>query len=217
MTKLIDLTGQRFGRLVVLERAENSKNGQARWKCQCDCGNVKIIQGNHLRQGTTKSCGCLEKENLYKIAHQKTHGETKTRLYQIWSGIKQRCNNINSPDYYRYGGRGITICEEWLKYEPFRDWAVNNGYSENLSIDRIDNNKGYNPENCRWITMFEQAGNRRNNHIISYNGEEKTIAEFAREYNIPYATLRARLCVYNWDIEKSLLTPVKQGKLWKEN
>ena len=209
MTKLIDLTGQRFGRLIVLERAKNNKNGQVCWKCKCDCGNIKIVQSNHLRQGDTKSCGCLEKENLNKYAHQKTHGQSNTRLYNIWCKIKARCNNINSPDYKRYGGRGINICNEWLHFENFYNWSINNGYSENLSIDRINNNQGYNPENCRWITMFEQTGNKRNNHIIFYKEKEQTIAEFAREYNIEYSTLWARLCVYNWSIEKSLLTPVK--------
>lgn len=164
MAALKDLTGQRFGRLVVLERAENNRYGKTRWKCRCDCGNERVIEGNSLRMGTTKSCGCLHIEGLRTF--KTTHGKEKSRLYSVWKGIKSRCVNPNHHAYKRYGGRGITICKEWRhNFQAFYDWAMANGYDENApkgqcTIDRIDNDKGYSPDNCRWVDMKVQRHNR---------------------------------------------------------
>lgn len=163
-----DMSGERYGRLVVIERV-GTKNGNATWKCLCDCGNEKVIAGKCLRSGDTKSCGCLQLENLREQAHKGhsvIHGDAHSRLYEVWATMIQRCTNKNNKKYPDYGGRGITVCAEWKKYEQFLAWAKANGYDENAprgecTLDRIDNDKGYEPGNCRWVSMKVQSNNRR--------------------------------------------------------
>lgn len=148
----IDITGQKYGRLTVLSYAY-TKNKVAFWKCKCDCGNEKIVRGSHLKNGSIKSCGCFRKEVTGKKAT--VHGKYGSRLYRIWKGIKGRCFNPSNSKYPIYGGRGITVCNEWLEYEPFYEWAMKNGYKEDLTIERIDVNGNYEPSNCTWVTEKE--------------------------------------------------------------
>jgi hypothetical protein len=206
MGKLIDLTGQKFDKLTVIKR-DCSKNGKALWLCRCDCGNEIIVNSNSLRSGNTHSCGCLQKEIVKNIGlANKKHGMFGTRLYQIWADMKRRCENKNFEQYHYYGGRGIKVCDEWNSFLVFQQWANLNGYRDDLTLDRIDPDGDYYPDNCRWATWEEQENNRRNNHLLTYNGKTQTISQWARETNIPKNTLLARINYLNWDIEKALTT-----------
>lgn len=184
-SQLKDKTGERFGRLVVLKRSHGTF-----WECLCDCGNVIEVNGSNLISGNTTSCGCYSRDMHIEILT--THGRSDERLYGIWKGMFYRCNNENATEYHNYGGRGIAVCEEWENIENFIKWAIENGYKETLTLDRIDVNGNYCPENCRWATMEEQSNNKRTNVHITHNGETMTIAQWSRRTGIPYGTLSAR-------------------------
>lgn len=155
----LDLIGVRFGRLVVTSLSDKKGNrGQRKWECVCDCGNKKTLQGENLRSGSSKSCGCLFKEQRPNLSH----GLSKSRIYRIYRHMVNRCKNKRVESYPLYGGRGISVCDEWQKFEPFYEWSMKNGYSPELSIDRIDNEKGYSPNNCQWSSSVDQARNKRN-------------------------------------------------------
>ena len=212
MPKIIDLTGQKFGRLTALEPVGTNSHGNRVWLCKCDCGNMYEVSVDSLRNGRTKSCGCLHSEvtkerNIKRVVH----GGRGTRLYRIWRGIKTRCQNENNKDYKHYGGRGIKICNEWNKnFAAFRDWALANGYSDALTIDRIDVNGNYCPENCRWADARTQNGNK-STCFLTYNGETRTRKEWSEITGISVDVIWNRLS-NGWSIERALTEPVRGQK-----
>ena len=207
MGSRIDLTGKEFGKLTVLEYAY-TKNCKAYWKCLCDCGKICIVPAGTLLNGTARSCGCNRKESMRKVATK--HGLRDTRLYSIWCNMKQRCYNEKSNRYERYGARGITVCDEWLNDpEAFINWALENGYNDTLSINRINNDLGYSPSNCNWVDNKEQSNNRSSNHLITYNGKTMNMTQWAQEIGIDRKTLSDRI-QSGWSVEKALTTPPKQ-------
>lgn len=193
--KVKDLTGQRFGHWTVISRGENSPSKQPRWLCRCDCGKEKLVIGATLRNNTSTNCGCMQ--NV-------THGGKHTRLYRIWGGMKKRCYNPNADNYKHYGGRGITICDLWLHdFAAFQSWALSHGYNDTLSIDRIDNDRGYSPDNCRWVSITDQNRHRSCNNYFSINNQTKTLSEWCDFYRLSYITVWARL-QRGWTIEEAL-------------
>lgn len=190
-----DLSGQRFERLTAIAAAQHTGR-RGYWVCRCDCGNETIVRGDHLRTGRTRSCGCLHSE----LAKQRlldrgsihvTHGASDTRAYQVWLGMRQRCNNPNSRFFSYYGGRGIRVCERWTAFENFLADMGQPGPGETL--DRVDNNGDYEPGNCRWASRREQQNNRRVNRLVTMKGEQHTIAEWARIVGIHYNTMAQRI------------------------
>jgi len=207
MSKKLDLVGQKFGRLTVLEYSHNNKHGQTMWKCKCDCGNEIIIQGYSLKSGHSKSCGCY---NVERVTERNVkHGDSKTRFYQTFISIKRRVYSKVGNDYKDYGGRGIKI--EWKDYIEFKK-DMYKSYLEHCkkygiketTIERIDVNGNYSKENCCWATLKEQANNKTTNNFITFKGETKTIAMWAEALNLKYMTLYNRINKYNWSLEKSL-------------
>lgn len=205
MGNFIDLTGKRFGRLIVIKKTDQHKGYEILWDCLCDCGKHHLVRGKHLREGLVKSCGCLRSEK----GRNHTHGLRYTRLYTIWKNVKSRCNNPKSINYKDYGGRGIVCCKEWMDFETFYQWAMANGYKEGLTIERIDNDKGYNPENCRWATLLEQARNKRSNHFLIYKGEARTISEWEEYLGMHRGTLNQRIAK-GWSVRRAIETPVRK-------
>lgn len=188
-----DMTGMRFGNAVVISREGVSSDRHYLWKCVCDCGKEFLARGSDLKRGRIISCGCVRERNL-SFGINRRHGMKKTRLYSIWRNAKTRCNNSHSPQYRNYGARGISFYEPWRdNFDIFASWAFDNGYSDNLELDRIDNEKGYSPDNCRWVTRTVNASNKRTNHLINFHGITHTIAEWSRITGVPAATIRSRL------------------------
>lgn len=185
-----DITGQRFGRLTAIRYSHTGKENRAVWLCKCDCGRYVAVPGKSLRTGNTTSCGCLNIENSTEriVKFNTKHGKAHTRLFRVWASMMTRCNNPNATNYRDYGGRGIRVCEEWeTDFNAFYTWAIENGYKDDAkrgiyTVDRIDNDKGYSPENCRLASSLEQANNRRSTHFITYKGETKGRAQWARHF-----------------------------------
>ncbi len=197
-------SGDKFHRLTVIREVGKIK-GKRRFLCQCDCGNEKIIRLEGLIRQTSKSCGCLRSE--ITSMHRSTHGQRQSRLYGTWQNMKNRCLNKNVATYKRYGARGITVCNEWMEFEPFYRWAMANGYQDNLTIERINNAGNYEPKNCVWVAREKQATNKRNNLMVTYNGETKCLAEWSRLLGLNYSAVLQRIRKLNWPADKAFNTP----------
>lgn len=197
-----DMTGERFGRLTVTTYAGKAPNGHTLWECKCSCGAFVTVSRSNLISGRQVSCGCKRREQAGMI--NQTHGGRNSRLYSIWCNMITRTTNPKGTAYHRYGGRGVKMCEEWRNnFEAFRDWALANGYTEELTIDRIDNDGGYEPDNCRWVPWSEQFNHRSNTKLITYHGETLSISQWAEKLNISKTMLYQRIKA-GWPVERAL-------------
>ncbi len=216
--KHMDLTGKRFGRLTVVKHLDISERGKLEkaWRCQCDCGNIKDFTTNNLISGVVVSCGCYMSEINAESARKRfsKHGMKNTRMYNIWSSMKERCYLETCEAYKDYGGRGITVCDEWKdNFQSFYDWSMANGYSDDLTIDRIDVNGNYEPDNCRWADWETQHYNKRNTIRIEVDGKLKTLKEISEEYGISQKTLMSRYIRYKKGLFalEDMARPVKKN------
>lgn len=190
-----------FGMLTV----DHYDPERKRWACRCECGNTTFVRGDHLKDAHVKSCGCASSQKSKERFTK--HGMSRSRIYRIWTGMKQRCLNQNSESYADYGGRGITVCNEWANdFQVFYDWAVLNGYSDKLSIDRINPNGNYEPSNCRWATMREQERNKRTNRMVLDNGAEIVLKDYCEKYGLPYRMILKRL-LRGWELSDAIMIP----------
>lgn len=204
----LNLKGKQFGRLTVISAGDRI-NGRSTWLCVCACGNTKLIKTHELRSGDTRSCGCLVHENKSLM----THGDSRSPEYKSWTAMKDRCYGVNHSSYKNYHDRGITVCDRWLhSYENFLA-DMGRKPSKNMSLDRIDNNGNYTPENCRWATIKQQNNNSRNNRFIDYKGETKTLKQWSEIYNLSAKVVKDRLDVLGWSFEKAILTPKRIVKI----
>lgn len=195
--RIQNLVGKKFNMLVVVDLEQSNP---VVWKCRCDCGNYTYVRTSNLKRGLVKSCGCLQQRG------NPVHNLSNSRLYRIRAKIIRRCFCEDDPAYPRYGGRGITMCQEWRdSVESFVNWAYENGYRDDLTIDRIDNNGNYTPENCRWATSVEQANNTRRNRVFTYNGKTQNLKQWCDELGLNYSRIHSRL-TRGWDFEKAITT-----------
>lgn len=211
---MLDITGQRFGRLTVLCLSGFTPERSSIWLCLCDCGRAIFRITSRLKKNsTTISCGCISSRLRSEAAIR--HGGSQTRLYRIWNGMKVRCYLTTHPRYADWGGRGIDICDDWREsFVNFRVWAHSNRYESTLSIERLDNNKGYSPENCIWATRSVQANNRRTSRIITHKGERFTVTQWSRKTNLTETAIRLRIDRYGWSVEDAL---TKKSRRVKQN
>lgn len=193
------LIGKNYGRLTVIDFSHKNNNSIIYWVCNCTCGGKTTVDTASLNRGTSQSCGCLRQERA--LLKNSRHNLSKTSIHNVWNGIIQRCTNVNDKYYKRYGGRGIVVCDSWLTFENFyRDMGDK---PKGMSIDRIDNNKGYSNDNCKWSTPKEQCNNRRSNLNITYQGKTQTLTQWANELGINKGTLRDRIVVLKWTMERA--------------
>ena len=216
MPKIYRLEGEKFGKWCVIEQSRIDQRGEKIYLCQCDCGTIREVRSSHLRSGASSSCGCFA--NALTSERSKTHGMSNSRIFGIWSGMRTRCNNSNDYHYKWYGARGIKICSEWMDdFQVFYDWSMNNGYSDDMTIDRIDPNGNYEPTNCRWISRKEQMCNTRRNVLLTYGGKTMCAKEWSKVTGINDRTICYRKNKLGWSDEKTLTTPVRGcGKMPKK-
>lgn len=199
--KFIDITGKRFGQLTVIKISpKRNSSSDILWECICDCGNNKLVTSGNLRHGLVVACGCRR--------GNPTHGDWNKRIRIIWVNMMRRCYTVKDKQYNSYGGRGIKVCKVWHNYTVFKEWAYENGYADDLTIERIKVNKGYSPSNCRWATMKEQNNNRRNNTFVNIGGSVKTIAQWCEFYGIKQSQVLKRQN-RGWDIKDAITKPFR--------
>ena len=203
--KRIEMTGKRFN-LLTVEGPAKSKNGKSYWNCLCLCGNKTVVSGSNLRNGAVKSCGCLQHE-----PRNRTHGESKTKLYRHWISMIYRCQNPKNQAYKWYGARGIKVCQKWQTFEGFKKWVEETRTNEEYTVERIDVNGDYCPENCTWIPLSSQANNRRSNVMIEYNGKRQNLTDWCKELNLNYKRVHNRIYKLGWDFSKAISMPVKDS------
>ena len=200
--------GDRFGRLKVLSLNGRGSRGDILWDCLCECGNISVVASSSLTRGHTNSCGCYAIDKIKEASTK--HGMYKSKIYSVWQGMKARCDNKDNIEYKNYGERGIAVCEEWRTFTNFLMWAKSSGYSEELSIDRIDVNKGYSPENCRWATIKEQNNNKRNTVLIKGEPLVYVLEDLGITDELDQSAIRMRVQQLGWDIDSALNTPIER-------
>ncbi len=209
MSRLIDITGNRYNNLVVIKKAYSTEKGIPVWECLCDCGKTTLVRGSNLKSGAVKSCGCLVRQK----GRNSTHGMSHTRLYHVWVGMRNRCYNKSFRSFKDYGLRGIKVCDEWKNsFESFMKWANENGYNDGLTIERINIDDDYCPSNCTWIPANQQQGNRRICYSIQYNGQTKNLADWCNELGLEYKRTHNRIFKLGWSFEKAISEPVNVKK-----
>lgn len=204
--RLIDMAGLRYGEWTVSHQTGNTKGGGALWLAKCDCGTVRSVLGADMRNGKSKNCGCKTQARLGN--ERRTHGRSNTRLHGIWKNMKARCLSPGAAGFDRYGAKGVSVCDEWLAFQPFHSWAMANGYSDELTIDRIDNNKGYSPQNCRWADRKTQARNRR---FVALTSDGLTGPEVAEANGIPPRTYAVRRAA-GWSVDEAATFPYRSRR-----
>lgn len=206
MSKFIDITGKRFNKLTVVS-LHKKENGKVTWKCICDCGNITYVRGGNLKSGAVKSCGCIN-----HIPKNRTHGESQTPLYRHWRAMKYRCESPNSHAYKWYGAKGVKVCDEWQTYEGFKKWVEETRPHESYTVERIDVNGDYSPQNCTWIPLSKQPNNRTMNVQITYQGKTMNLSEWCTELHLDYKLIHNRIHKLGWTFEKAVNTPVDTTK-----
>lgn len=201
MAKPKDLTDKKFGKLTCIRiKKERTKNGHVQWICKCECGRLTAVLANNLSRGNSRSCGkCCNRS--------RTHGMSSSKLYKVWSSMKYRCLSPNDPSYYLYGGKGVSVCEEWLKFEGFLNWAKKSGYKPGLTLERKDSNGDYCPKNCSWIPKGKQSENTSRCKIIEHDGKKMIMKHWAEYLGVPYSLLQSRITQRKWPVDKALITP----------
>lgn len=217
MSYMIDISNQRFGKLIAIQRVPSGIGNRTIWLCRCDCGTIKTVQTGNLRNGDTKSCGCASHEAARQrfIQMNTSHGWSGTATYESWKAMNKRCSNKNSPDYPDYGGRGIAVCPQWQKFEAFL--ADMGPRPEGMTIERNNNQLGYSKSNCKWATPVEQANNKRTNTMITCGGVTKTLTQWCREMGLNYQTIQGRIQDKKWSPERAFTQPIKQTKRTHES
>ena len=202
MSKKNELPGQKFGKLLVVADTGIRQSGAVMWECQCDCGKRSVVRAAHLISGATRSCGC----DCGRWKRDPIAAKYPARLRRVWKNMKQRCYNPKSDSFKCHGEKGVVVCEEWERFVPFAEWAINNGYQDHLTLDRIDNDGNYEPSNCRWATMKEQQNNRGNNRRITFNEKTQTMAMWAEELGVSHSLIYQRIR-NGMSVEEALAKP----------